>query len=934
LNEGDFFVFIPNPPAGQPGSSTVTDTEDNDEDNDDNGIQDEIGDPVISPIITLSLANEPATDVDGDGSNGNQTVDFGFWEPVSVGDRVFIDNNGNGIQDPGEPGLFDSVTVTLFSVDSPDDPLDQTTTDTLGNYLFEDLPPGSYFVVFDLATLPAGFQSTLDNVGDDDAVDSDGFDEDSSAPGQTDPTDPIPSGDADLTLDLGVVELTRLGDRVFLDENRNGIDDGEPGVAGVTAVLFLGDGTPTNLTAVTDANGNYIFEDLQPGSYFVIFSLETLPAGFVVTTPNAGSDDSIDSDANPSTGETPTVNLESGGEDLDLDLGIQEPESVRVGDRVFNDANANGVQNPGEAGVQGITVFLLDANGAPTGDSTVTDENGNYMFDDLLPGVYAVTFDLNTLPAGFVVTLPNVGDDASDSDADPISGQTDFTPPIPAGGENLTLDLGVFEPANLGDLVFNDLDADGVQDGNEPGVSGVTVRLLDVNGSPVLDDDGTPLVETTDVSGNYLFEDLPPATYQVTFELPDGFAFSPADQGDDALDSDADPDTGTTAFVDLIAGVNNITIDAGIFQFASLGDRVFLDADGNGVQDDGDAGVAGVPVQVFTEEGALFATTTTDANGDYLFSNLPAGTYFVQATLPGGVVFTRFDQGVDDAADSDIDPLLGRTDLITLLAGVIVDTVDIGITEPVTFSNSVFRDDDSDGIQDADEEGIPGVIVNVLDIDGNVIATTTTDSAGAFVFDNLPPGEFRLEFESPPNFDFALMDQGGDDTVDSDADPSTGQTILITLDPGDVNSDLTAGFAQRPTAIDLVYLTAQKVTGEDDAQQTIISWATSQEIDTFGYHIYRSTAIVGNSGDRSDAVRITKQMITAQGPSGGEYTFTDDSIVPGLVYVYWLTEVENGVESVSYGPVGAWFSGTFSAPLQQVSENLISDFRLFLPLID
>ena len=114
------------------------------------------------------------------------------------------------------------------------------------------------------------------------------------------------------------------------------------------------------------------------------------------------------------------------------------------------------------------------------------------------------------------------------------------------------------ELACLGDFVWHDMDMDGIQDDGEAGIEGVTVHLMDC--------EGQTLAETmTDVDGYYMFCELEPGDYNVHFVLPDGYVFSPMDQGaDDAMDSDADPATGLTMCTTLEPGENDMTWDAGM----------------------------------------------------------------------------------------------------------------------------------------------------------------------------------------------------------------------------------------------------------------------------------------------------------------------------------------------------------------------------------
>jgi YD repeat-containing protein len=143
----------------------------------------------------------------------------------------------------------------------------------------------------------------------------------------------------------------------------------------------------------------------------------------------------------------------------------------------------------------------------------------------------------------------------------------------------------------------------------EPGVSGVTVTLYDANGNVLA-------TTTTDASGAYSFTNLPPDTYQVGFTLPVGYDFTGTNLGgDDTLDSDADPITGLTQQVTLVAGENNPTLDAGLTPIpASLGNYVWYDTNGDGIQDATETGVDGVTVTLYDGNGNVVATTTTDAS--------------------------------------------------------------------------------------------------------------------------------------------------------------------------------------------------------------------------------------------------------------------------------------------------------------------------------
>ncbi|PHN00639.1 SdrD B-like domain-containing protein, partial [Flavilitoribacter nigricans] len=708
-------------------------------------------------------------------------LDAGILEGASLGDFVWEDLDGDGVQDPGEPGVG-GVTVNLK--DENGNVIDNTTTAADGSYSFTNLEPGTYSVQF--TDLPAGFSFTDLNAGGDEALDSDA---DPAMNGMTE-TVTLESGDNYPDLDAGILQGASLGDFVWEDLDGDGVQDpGEPGVGGVTVNLKDENGNVIDNTT-TAADGSYSFTNLEPGTYSVQFT--DLPAGFSFTDLNAGGDEALDSDADPAmNGMTETVTLESGDNYTDLDAGILEGASL--GDFVWEDLDGDGVQDPGEPGVGGVTVNLKDENGNLI-DNTTTAADGSYSFTNLEPGTYSVQF--TDLPAGFSFTDLNAGgDEALDSDADPAMNGMTETVTLESGDNYTDLDAGILQGASLGDFVWEDLDGDGVQDPGEPGVAGVTVNLKDENGNVI---DNT----TTAADGSYSFTNLEPGTYSVQFtDLPAGFSFTDLNAGgDEALDSDADPAmNGMTETVTLESGDNYTDLDAGILEGASLGDFVWEDLDGDGVQDPGEPGVAGVTVNLKDENGNVIDNTTTAADGSYSFTNLEPGTYSVQFTdLPAGFSFTDLNAGGDEALDSDADPAMnGMTETVTLESGDNYTDLDAGILEGASLGDFVWEDLDGDGVQDPGEPGVGGVTVNLKDENGNVIDNTTTAADGSYSFTNLEPGTYSVQFTDLPA-GFVLTDLGvGNEAEDSDADPAMkGMTETVTLESGDNYPDLDAGIIE------------------------------------------------------------------------------------------------------------------------------------------
>lgn len=242
------------------------------------------------------------------------------------------------------------------------------------------------------------------------------------------------------------------------------------------------------------------------------------------------------------------------------------------------------------------------------------------------------------------------------------------------GGFRKTIDIVA---VGLGGMAWVDNDGDGIRGMGDFGLAGVEVHLLDCAGTP-LD------TMITDPAGQYGFGGLAPGDYAIGFVLPDGYAFSPQDQGEDPdADSDADPVTGVTACITLADEELDLTVDAGLVPvvapLGAVGDLVWLDADGDGLQDEGEAGLGGVEVRLWECAGAVLDTTCSAADGSYAFSDLPAGDYMLQFVLPEGYAFSPGLAAADTTLDSDPDPVTGITACFTLGEGAQDPTRDAGL---------------------------------------------------------------------------------------------------------------------------------------------------------------------------------------------------------------------------------------------------------------
>ena len=355
-------------------------------------------------------------------------------------------------------------------------------------------------------------------------------------------------------------------------------------------------------------------------------------------------------------------------------------------------------------------------------------------------------------------------------------------------------------------MVWRDLDRSGRQDQGEPPAAGVSVQLLTVDGD---------VVESTvsSASGRFGFDDLPGGTYAVRFAgVPSGFRLTPAGSGEDPS-ADSDPDyTGATPPFTLGVGEPHVReataadgvsaayvhsgIDAGIIPLRyAIGDRVWLDVNADGAQQP-DEPPAAAAVSLLRKDRVV-ASTTTDAEGFYRFTGLEEGEYRVRFELGEHRRFTARNATSDPVQDSDADPRTGVTSVITVGPGApeLVPAADLGVTDAdlvnatvsaglvgaYAVGDTVWRDDNGNGVLDAGEEGFPGIQVQLLDEGRRGLHRRSPPSDGRFAFGGLAAGTYRLRFVQPRgDLVFTCRRTGSNTAVDSDADPG-GLTAPVVL---------------------------------------------------------------------------------------------------------------------------------------------------------
>jgi fimbrial isopeptide formation D2 family protein/uncharacterized repeat protein (TIGR01451 family) len=719
-----------------------------------------------------SSANDDFTNIvlptgaETNGTNNN----FGELEEAELSGFVWHDANNDGIKDVTEVGIG-GVEVTLLGSDDQGAITPVTVTTNLdGSYTFDGLRPGEYTISQAPPTNPA--PSGRDYV---DGRDADG----SLANGDRSVNDVTSSinaaaGDTGTDYNFGEVVESVISGYVYHDSNNDGSRVGDTGIELVTITLTGVDdlGNVVNRSTQTDGAGFYQFANLRPAGAGGYTLTQSQPAGYLdgidtIGTPggNASVNDVFSS-----------INVTSDTDGTENNFGELLAASIRG--TVFSDHNNDGTQQVGEQGIGGVQVRLTgqDDLGNSVDVAVLTNPDGTYSIAGLRPSD----------ASGYTLTETQPGNynDGIDSDGSLANG--DVTANDVNSGINLVSnDDGTgYDFAERGTSISGTVYVDDDRDGGlDPGendrVSGVLIELYDSTGTTLIDS------MLTSGTGDYRFGNLPAGDYVIR-------QIHPAEY------SSTTPDTLNVTLP--LTGLTNQDFGENLW---GLGDFVWFDTNGDGVQDSGEPGLEGIGVTLTyagidgdfsTAADNLVYNTTTDANGVYEFEDLFNGQYRVtiaSTDLPGGVSGTA---EVDDSTAA-----IDGTSNVAIGGGDRFD-VDFGYTGTGSVGDTVFWDQNGNTTQDANEIGLQGVVVELdVDLDGDGSAeltlSTTTDSNGNYLFERVPAGNHVVRVVQP---------SGTVQTFDSDG-VGSGNQSTVNLIPGENDEDQDFGYRGTGSIGDTVF---------------------------------------------------------------------------------------------------------------------------------
>jgi protocatechuate 3,4-dioxygenase beta subunit len=402
---------------------------------------------------------------------------------------------------------------------------------------------------------------------------------------------------------------------------------------------------------------------------------------------------------------------------------------------VYIDANNNGIREPGEPPLAGVTVTLTGSN--DLGDvnaTTTTGADGSYQFGTLRPGIYTL---IETEPGGFLRGRNAAGSLGGTVGVDRLSNIT-----IGTSANGVNYNFAELVPASLSGFVYMDADNNGVREAGEPVLGGVTVTLTGRN-----DQGDVRLTTTTAADGSYQFRGLRPGVYTLTETEPAGYL-----RGRNAVGSAGGTLGGNDlSQITLNMGVNGTEYDFAELLPASLAGFVYVDADNNGLRRSGEQGVGGVTITLTgrNDQGNCVMTTTSGADGSYQFRTLRPGVYTLTETEPSSYLRGKTTAGSlgGTAGSSDISA-------ISVAVGAGGSNYNFGELLPASLAGFVYVDANLNGAKDPGEPGLAGVSVvlsGTSDL-GAVNLTTVTGGDGSYLFRNLRPGTYTLVETEPAGY--------------------------------------------------------------------------------------------------------------------------------------------------------------------------------------
>ena len=636
-------------------------------------------------------------------------TDYSFGEQGgTLSGKVYRDANNNGAIDTGEAAI-PSVTVTLTGLDADSNDITlTTTTNNSGDYSFTGVPAsnGSGYTISEVQPqLVFDGLDTLGSLGG--VLGNDQF---------TGVVFSANSNAMNYNFGEGGDIRSSISGFVYIDDNSNGLKDvNERALENITVTLTgtSAIGAAYNRVTTTDITGYYQFVNITASD----------ASGYIITqsSPTAYIDgfESVDGvivvDSNTTDAFT---NIQINDDENIQNYNFAELYKGKVSGTVFIDDDNNGLFEITEEGIEQVNLTLTgtDIYGQSVSYTTTSTANGLYEFVNVIPSDITGYTITEAQPEGYIDSFESVG-------ANLING-TDTTDVhtglvIALETELAEYNFGERLRSSITGVVFNDVNDDGIQSSEEPGIEGVE---LVITGTNYLDE-VVNITVTTNENGEYLFSDLLASNeqgYLITESQPEAFL--------DGLDSENGIITPGSYYTDaftlhVIGGTDYTGFHFAELPTSSISGSVWVDSNNNGIVDEDESlRVNNVTITLVGTEGyedsstnnensQVTQTVTTDENGVYQFTRLRTGEYTITQTQP-----TAWLDGLDSVGDFDGELSNDEVSGIELNVGDQAQGYNFG-ERGSQLSGLVFNDVNDNALQESTESGIPSVTIQLTGVD-------------------------------------------------------------------------------------------------------------------------------------------------------------------------------------------------------------------------
>ncbi len=707
----------------------------------------------------------------GFGTDGSKSFTLGIHDGIDSVIATVVDGDTRLVLDFEG---FDAGERLVFDIDV-DEVEDYSSEETDLEYINDGFDPITSGVEFQGTV----FQATFTAQGYFHATDSDQFfnryDRELEASGLPLPADDD-AGQRDRTAGAFLLDIEQepepssIRGRVQL-ANQNGDcfgeeEDHQP-VVGATVYLLNSDGEIIAET-LSDSNGEYEFLGLAPGTYSV---REITPDSLIDGGAQAGG---VDGDTRGSVDDSGTVvDIQVGaGEDIE-DVLFCELESVSISGRVQESTREGDCfgENVEHNPIVGATVQLLDEDGVVIAE-TLTDDNGEYRFEGLVPGTYGLrelTPD-DLIDGGSQVGSVDGLDHGLTNDGGDIL-QIDLN----SGEDGTGYDFCDHVPAMISGHVYVDQNESATRDEGEQPIADVTMELIDENGDVVA-------TTTTDADGFYKFNGVTAGVYSVHEQQPEGYFDGAETPGRNNGETSGVPDEpgDTIRQINIGWGDSATDLDFGELLGGLIEGRVHSEIVRNCVFEPeiGEVVMPGVTVQLVSDTGDILREAVTDSEGRYRFDDIAPGDYRIREIQPE----THFDVGAVAGEFGDVG--VSENEIaVSVGSGAVLTGYDFCETPPVQLSGYVFQDgppvelvegedlpervrDVRDGKRTSDDSYLSGVTMVLRHgTSGDALSpadwalpgyytgdtiSVTTDSSGFYQFDGVRAGTYAVYQQDQP----------------------------------------------------------------------------------------------------------------------------------------------------------------------------------------